>query len=207
MQNVNLFNKENKSFSFEVSTEEELIDKVSECMKALLLDQKIEFTFKSHQNQNLEAFLCFGYREGAAFKEPDVNVRIYLTQNSEEVFPPSNIRYNIKTCKSIKNKGEGWSSFSTSESVMLGRKSWKEEDRKKYIPLNQKEALGFWELVEQTSIDSNKKLLHSSTSKKLHSIVSSKLKELQPIPKGSLVIADNWKSAIESFVNRAFDLE
>ncbi len=179
-----LFGKREVSIPpIKVGSEDLLVEKVSEYVKSLLPNQKMELRLSSLQNPHLVTNLFFTSKDVEAQteeKKNNVNVSIVVDNPSDKKIEtsPSKTLYNVQSCLFKKENGSNWSTFSKSTDVKENIENW--SDQKRNLNLEENKTTCFWEIAEQVSPEFPFGVFLKSTSEKLRALVSSKLEEMYP---------------------------
>ena len=171
---------EDRNF-FTVKTEDELLDKVDQCIKKVLKDQKVAMTFTSSSDPRFSETVMFGYREGNSFKGPDVNLNfIFDGESLKDVSQTSSeVAYDLKQHVSAVEKG----SVSTKRMSYSNSKHGVSEKIAlvDHPQLKEPCSLEFWKTIKKYPAHSKERLLSFQTSEKIQALVTEKLKQISPI--------------------------
>jgi len=179
MNIINRIFSSQKTETFQVQTEDELLGKVEEVIEKVLKDQKVQLNFQSTKNPNFSEIVKFGYREGDVFREPDVSIKFKV--NSLPSKKASNVFYDVQEHVSAVIQ----------ESVSIKRVSHSstrhelQGDEKALLAdhpqLGEKGSLEFFKIAKMYPVGSKDRLLTPETSAKVKSLMKAKLAEISPI--------------------------
>ncbi len=197
----NGFSKIEDPNCFTVRTEQELVDKVSDCIKNLSPEQKMKFTFESPSDSRWSQSIYFGSQKKDFDKMPDLEVKI-LFQSKQPLWARLNpFSKTIYSMDLHKENGVGRGYFSDSSAPMSSSfqaSSWNEEMDK----CASEGSFGVWmSTVEKFQSSSPNRFLSSSTSEKISEIIKTKLQEIAPASKSLLT---DLKNTIDFIINYKF---